>query len=298
MKWCHLSSHRSRRCRLGVLLIALMLSAQLGYAADEAEPEAPELAASSAADVVSGTAPAGAGSMDEVADCVRGNATAKTLMQELKITTLDSSGAHRVQEAKLYWKRGRDGLSRIFLRMEAPADLRGAAFLMIDRSDRPADMWLYLPEIRKVRRIQSRTISGSLFGTDFSYEDLKHLLPRSNDEIGERLADSELFGRAVYVIVSQIDASLGSGYSRIVSYIDKEYCVPLKLELFEDSEKRKVMTVDPAKVTREANTWIPREIVLRDFDRETESRWVVGKVEVDGNIPDRRFTQSQLEKGR
>ena len=56
--------------------------------------------------------------------------------------------------------------------------------------------------------------------------------------------------------------------------------------------------VDPTKVTREANTWIPRDLVLRDLDRETESHFVATDVEIDVEIPDRRFTQSQLPKGR
>lgn len=237
--------------------------------------------------------------LEEIEVCMRENSPRKSMIQDATITTVDDTGANRVQEAKFYWKRDEDRLSRIFMLVESPLDLRGAAFLMIERRDRPDDMWMYLPEIRKVRRISSRTVSGSLFGTDFSYEDIQHLQPGFKDGVGARLPDSEIGGRGVHVVQTEPDPEMGSGYSRIVSYLDGQYCVPLKIEFYEESNGlRKVLTVDPTKVTREANTWIPRDLVLRDLDRETESHFVATDVEIDVEIPDRRFTQTQLAKGR
>jgi outer membrane lipoprotein-sorting protein len=237
--------------------------------------------------------------LEEIEACVRENSPRVSLTQEATITTLDNTGADRTQEAKFYWKRGDDKLSRIFMLVESPRDLRGAAFLMIERSDRADDMWMYLPEIRKVRRISSRTISGSLFGTDFSYEDIQYLQPGFKGDLGKRLPDGEVAGRGVHVLQTEPAPELGSGYSRVVTYLDGEYCVPLKMEFYEDSDVlRKVLTVDPTKVTREANTWIARDIVLRDLDRETQSHFVAEKIKIDVDIPDRRFTQAQLAKGR
>ena len=104
-------------------------------------------------------------------------------------------------------------------------------------------------------------------------------------------------GRAVYVVEAVPDPELGSGYSRIVSYFDQEYCVPLKMEFYEDSGAlRKIMTADPEKVTREEKIWLPRSIVLRDLDRQTESQLLVLEAKIDAGIPDRRFSQSQLGK--
>jgi outer membrane lipoprotein-sorting protein len=293
MHRCHAPHRPRRRRRQSVLLVVSMLFSHAVLAAEESAPEPVEVveaAVSAASD--------GADGLDEVVACVRANEPRESVVQEAEITTLDSTGADRTIEAKVYWKRDKKRLSRVYVSVEEPANLRGSAFLMIERADRPDDMWLYLPEIRKVRRISSRTVSGSLFGTDFSYEDIKNLRPEFSKDDGRRLPDAEIDGRGVYVVEVEPDASTGSSYSRIVSYVDREYCVPLKMEFYAESDLRKVMTINPEKLTREANIWVPRDIVLRDLDNETESRFVVAEVEIDAGIPDRRFTQSQLERGR
>jgi outer membrane lipoprotein-sorting protein len=293
MHRCH-APHRPRRPGvlgvLGVFFVVSMLFSHAVLAAEESAAEGVEGAVSAASD--------GADGLDEVVACVRANEPRESVVQEAEITTLDSTGADRTIAAKVYWKRDKKRLSRVYVSVEEPANLRGSAFLMIERADRPDDMWLYLPEIRKVRRISSRTISGSLFGTDFSYEDIKNLRPEFSKDDGRRLPDAEIDGRGMYVVEVEPDASTGSSYSRIVSYVDREYCVPLKMEFYAESDLRKVMTINPEKLTREANIWVPRDIVLRDLDNETESRFVVSEVEIDASIPDRRFTQSQLERGR
>lgn len=292
-----------RQGRLHVAEVALITSFALFALLVVLEPAQSAIAAEEpAAPGVSLASPEGgsvAGTMDEVEACVRANAPRKSMEHEARVTTVDRTGADRFIEWKLYWKRDKDGMSRIYLRVEAPFDLRGASVLLIDRADRADDMWMYLPELEKVRRISSRTISGSLFGTDFSYEDIQRLQVGLSDTTGKRLPDAVLGSRPVYVVEVTPGPETASSYSKVVSYIDREYCVPLKTEFFEDSdEPRKIMTIDPTKVLREAHSWIPREVVLRDLDRETETRLVVAEVEVDGEIPDRRFTQSQLARGR
>lgn len=299
MSPCQTLSRGGRPRRLSVLAVwvialsALFLPWQFAVASEDPAAKTPAVSLSSP------EGGDGVGPMAEVEACVRANAPRKTMEHEARVTTLDKTGADRTLEWKLYWKRDKQGLSRIFLRVEAPFDLRGASVLLIERDDRADDMWMYLPELEKVRRISSRTISGSLFGTDFSYEDIQRLQVGFNDASGRRLPDAEVENRPVYVVEVTPGPELASRYSRIVSYIDREYCVPLKTEFFEDSDvARKVMTIDPKKVSREANSWIPREVVLRDLDRETETRLVVAEIEIDGDIPDRRFTQTQLARGR
>ena len=239
----------------------------------------------------------GSDGMAEIDRCLGENSPEQTMIQETEITTLDRTGSDRTQEAKLYWKRSKKGQSRMFMRVESPPELRGSAYLVIQYEDRPNDMWMYLPEIRKVRRISSRTVSGSLFGTDFSYEDVEYIQLSATGSTSRRLADAELDGRPVYVIESLPGAGAGSAYTRVVAFIDHEYCVPLKTQFYEDGDTlRKLMTADPTKISREVDSWVPRDVVMKDLRRGTASHLVVKEIGIDTEIPDRRFTQSQLER--
>ena len=60
----------------------------------------------------------------------------------------------------------------MLLRVHEPADLEGAGLLLLEKSDR-TDMFIYLPDLKKVKRVTSHMLSGSLFGSDFSYEDFE-----------------------------------------------------------------------------------------------------------------------------
>ena len=113
-------------------------------------------------------------SIQEIQECARKNLPEHSARQEISLLMRDGAGQEQTIEAELFWKRGDDGRSRVLVRVGSPFDLRGSAFLLVERKD-GSDMFSYLPSLKKVRRITGRTISGSLFGTDFSYGDIERL---------------------------------------------------------------------------------------------------------------------------
>ena len=133
-------------------------------------------------------------SIEEIQDCVRKNLPEHTARQDISLLVRDGAGQEQTIEAELFWKRGDDGLSRVLVRVQAPFDLRGSAFLLVERKG-GSDMFSYLPSLKKVRRITGRTISGSLFGSDFSYGDIERLQSLASQTNVEKLADAEVAGR-------------------------------------------------------------------------------------------------------
>jgi hypothetical protein len=236
------------------------------------------------------------GSLDEVIACVRKNAPKTALVQTVDLVTVDRAGQERTQSAKLAAKRAPDGRARLLLRVEDPPDLRGTAFLMIQK-EKGSDMFVYLPELKKVRRVSARNLQGKLLGTDFSYEDVERLFGQA-EQAAERLPDDTRDGRAVYVVQTQPDAASGSAYTRVVSFVDRETCVPLEITFYEKDAARKVLSVDPARITEEGEVHVPRLVRIRDLAKETESRLVTHDVQVDPQLPDAMFTSGALELKR
>ena len=66
-------------------------------------------------------------------------------------------------------------MSKVVLKVLEPPDLRDTGVLFIEKKDDPADMFIYLPDLEKVRRVTTRMLSGSLFGSDFTYEDFQQI---------------------------------------------------------------------------------------------------------------------------
>jgi hypothetical protein len=232
--------------------------------------------------------------VQEVQDCAERNAPKRSARQEIVLARTSSRGDSLELHATLLWKRGENDLSRVLVRVEEPPDERGTAFLLIEREGRN-DMFSYLPAYKKVRRITARSLSGSLFGTDLSYEDLEELQRAADHAKVERLPDGTLDGRPTWVLVGYPAADSGSAYSRVVSHFDRETCVLLRAEFFGAGETAvKEVRVPFEKVKQEGGRWIPREARVADRENDSETTITVRSIELDAEIPDKTFTEAEL----
>lgn len=111
-----------------------------------------------------------------------------------------------------------------------PADVKGTKLLTHAYKDKSDDQWLYLPSLKRVKRISSRNKSGSYMGSEFSYEDLGSQEPEKFSH--KFLRDDKVNGRDVWVTERQ-PKDKSSGYSKQVSFIDKEYMNPVKIEYYD-----------------------------------------------------------------
>ena len=107
--------------------------------------------------------------MERVEDRDEGNPS----IVDVEMTLIDKSGKTRLREIRAFGiDRGDDEFQLLFFL--SPADLRDTAFLTYDydESGKDDDQWLYLPALKKTKRIASSDRSGSFMGSDFSYADL------------------------------------------------------------------------------------------------------------------------------
>jgi len=237
--------------------------------------------------------------VDEIEACFRANMPEKTSVQTVKLRSTDRGGGQRTLEAKLYWKRTPEGFSRTLIEIEAPPSDSGSAYLWLERKT-GEDMFVYLPELQRVRRIHPRTAAGALFGTDFSYDNVKQFQKISQEGASaERLPDATLEGREVAVVRSFPAGKEGSPplYESIVYFVDRESCIPLKIEFYgAKATLRKIARVDPASITREGEGWVARSVSIRDLGNETESELIVEKIELDAEVSDKVFSVQRLER--
>ncbi|NOY15759.1 MAG: outer membrane lipoprotein-sorting protein [Gammaproteobacteria bacterium] len=113
---------------------------------------------------------------------------------------------------------------------DTPADIKGTAFLSFTHVNKPDDQWLYLPALKRVKRIASKNKSGPFMGSEFAFEDM------SSQEVGKYtykwLRDEKLDGKDVYVI-ERVPVDKYSGYTRQIVWGDKVIYRPLKVEFYD-----------------------------------------------------------------
>ena len=233
-----------------------------------------------------------------VLDCASENLPKSTSVQKVVFESKDRVGNGRSIVATVSWKRMGDGLSRVLVRVHEPDDMDGAALLLVEKKER-ADMFIYLPDLKKVKRVTSRMLSGSLFGSDFTYEDFMNVHGMGVAGRRENLEGSTLDGIPVRVIANYPAADAGSAYERVVSYWDAESCLPLKTEMYEGGDRlRKVLTLDRTAVFSRDHVRIPQNLLMEDRRDGTSTRLLIDEIEIDVDIPRKTFSTSHLERGR
>lgn len=105
---------------------------------------------------------------------------------------------------------------------DTPKDVKGTAFLTFSHKTGDDDQWLYLPALKRVKRINSRNKSGSFMGSEFAYEDI------ASQEVEKysykHLREEEYQGQKCFVGESYPVDKKNSGYSKRISWVDtKEY---------------------------------------------------------------------------
>jgi len=234
----------------------------------------------------------------EVAACIRRNTAKTTAIQKLELRSTDRIGSEKILVADIYLKRFANQSSGLIAYFKEPEDLWGTRLLVIEKAPQN-EMYLYMPALFKIRRITSKRISSSMYGSDFSYEDLERLYGMLSSEPAEQKADTHIDGQAVYVLVSRPSAGSGSKYESVVSYFDKKTCVVRKVEFFEAGPRlRKVLLVDAEKVRSIGDIKVPHEYLMNDIRDKTETRMTVRGVRLDVPIPDTVFDHTKLKDFR
>lgn len=233
------------------------------------------------------------GTVEEIRECVQANQP-DSLAQTVTIRIVDAFDDARSRRLRVLWRRepGTAG-SDTMIRIEAPPTLRRTAFLVVEEDGR-RDMFMYLPEFDRVRRIQPETAVGSLFGSDFSYEDVEYVQQLSGDENvgGQRLADARVDGRDTWVVAVEPEADT-SAYARVVTFVDQERCVPLEVRfLGPDEVPRKILRA--REIRRQDGLWWARQMEMQDLEARTRTELQVEEIEVNPELGDSHFSARRL----
>jgi hypothetical protein len=236
--------------------------------------------------------------VEEISQCVRDNLPSKNSTQTIVLRSINRVGDVTESNAAIYWQQDDNGLSKVLLRFIKPHDMRDSGVLMLEQEGRSPDTFLYLPSTKIVRRVSSRAASSSLFGTDFSYEDFARLVGMADDSSKERAEDAEVGGRPTYVVNAVPSSESGSSYEKVVTFVDQETCVPLRVESYEEGGRlRKRLTADAATLTKEGASWVSHRQTMEDLRDETRTEVEIEEIDTEANIHRKMFSARELESG-
>jgi len=224
----------------------------------------------------------------------------QTLEQDMLMILIDKNGNERKRDLKSYEKDfGADEHKTLFFK--SPADVKNTAFLTYDYDDpsKDDDQWLYLPALKKVKRIPSADKSSSFMGSDFSYFDMTDRDLEDYDF--KLLKETKVRGHDAWMIEATprnqevIDES---GYNKTIAIVRKDNYMVVRAINFMTNGKKKYL--DLKKIHQESGIWLVDEMTMTTKKGKTTLHKTIltfDNIELNKPIDDSVFTTRRLEKG-
>lgn len=204
----------------------------------------------------------------------------------------DKSGATRELAFSGRSRRYDGALSKGLVRFTAPADVAGVGFLQIQAQDGDDDRFLYLPELKRSRRISGSNRGQSFMGTDFSYGDLDRRDLRRAAVVTR--GDETLAGFPCWHI-SATPSGSDAAYARAELWVRKDNFVPLKMEMYGRSGAL-TKTLTTQEVRRIHGRWFITRSTMVDQEAGRQTELDIASVEPRDDIADSEFSVRNLEK--
>ena len=176
-----------------------------------------------------------------------------------------------------------------------PADVKGTAFLTYSHAINPDEQWLYLPALKRVKRINSKNKSGPFMGSEFAYEDL------SSQEVEKYtykyLRDESLNGTDTFVI-ERNPVYQHSGYTRQVTWINKAEYRPEKIVFYDRKNTLlKTLTFDGYRQYKD-KYWRAHEMFMENHQTGKSTKLTWSDYQFRTGLQDRDFNKNSLKRAR
>ncbi len=178
----------------------------------------------------------------------------------MTMTLINRAGKESIRQMRSKILEVTDAGDKSLSIFDEPADVKGTASLTHSHATEPDEQWLYLPALKRVKRISSKNKSGPFMGSEFAFEDI------SSQEVEKYdytyLGDEEVDGIAVHK-VEAVPTYEHSGYTRLINYIDTDRMVPVKVEYFDRKNS-------PLKT-----------LSISEYEQHLGKFWRAGKMEME-----------------
>jgi outer membrane lipoprotein-sorting protein len=219
--------------------------------------------------------------------------------QKMRLTITDRRGAERVREFEVYDRKysGEEQKSIVFFM--GPAEVKGTAFLAFTHRSRPAEQWLYLPELQRVRPITASIRNDSFVGSDLSYHDLDLITEMpgwTEADARSALRSEEPIDGAACHVIELTPQREDIGYRKIVTWLGRDDLIGHQLELWADGAVP-AKRIHQSDIRTEGVIPLAHHILVETLEANTRTVIEISDVKFNQGLEDDLFTQRHLERG-
>lgn len=213
----------------------------------------------------------------------------------MKMTLVNKRGKTRERALLMYSKDyGKDSKSLMYF--QSPGDVKGTGFLSWEYDDPEKDdaQWLYLPALKKSRRISSSSENDYFLGTDFTFDDMGD---RSVDEDTHTLLKEEEVGGHLCWVVESKTKDKDYMYSKRVGWIRQDSLSAVKIDFY-DKRGSLLKVLTASDIREQDGIWTHHKMEMNHIQKNHKTIIEIEEVEYNTGVKDSLFRVSTLERGR
>ncbi len=222
----------------------------------------------------------GFGDSDVELEMVLKNSAGQQTKRTLQITTLEMPDENVGDKSLVVFK--------------TPKDIDGTALLSHAKIIEPDDQWLYLPALKRVKRISSANKSGPFVGSEFAFEDFTALELNKYSYLWLR---EEACGELKCDVVERRPRYENSGYTRQVAWIDQKIHQIRKVEFYNRRDDLlKTLTISGFK--KYGSVWRAQKLSMENHQTNKSTDMIYGTYQFGLGLSDNDFVKSRLSRVR
>jgi outer membrane lipoprotein-sorting protein len=220
----------------------------------------------------------------------------KDFTAEAVMTLKNKHGEESIRKMRIQTLEVKDDGDKSLTIFDDPRDVKGTAFLNYSHKKGDDDQWLYLPALKRVKRISSRNKSGSFMGSEFSYEDI------SGQELEKYtykwLRDEPYQGQDCFVFERYPIDKKNSGYTRQVVWMDKKEYREWKIEYYDRKKSLlKILTVKGYKQYLK-KYWRADEMNMANLQNGKSTQLLWSNYKFRTGLNEKDFNQNSLKRAK
>lgn len=178
---------------------------------------------------------------------------------------------------------------------DEPKDVQGTALLTFAHKQGDDDRWLYLPALKRVKRIASSNKSGPFMGSEFAFEDLGS---QEIEKYSYKWIKDEAFEGQDCFVFERYPTDENSGYTRQVVWMDKKEYRPLKIEFY-DRKQSLLKTLSFAGYEKYLGKfWRPGKLDMVNHQTGKSTTLTFSNYKFKSGLSSRDFDQNSLQSAR
>ena len=218
-----------------------------------------------------------------------------TVSMTLEMVLKNKHGQEAIRNMRSSLFEKKDDGDKTVMVFDNPRDVKGTASLIFSHKSGPDDQWLYLPTLKRVKRISSNTKSGPFMGSEFAYEDL------SSQEVEKytyKFIKEESYNGDLCYLIERYPVDKHSGYTRQQVWYNKSNFRIEKIDYYD----RKNTTLKTLNYTNyklfEANYWRPLTMKMVNHQNGKQTILKFSKYIFGVDITEGDFTPNRLKRTR